>query len=57
MAELIIITIIGLTCFGIGLKYLLYKCDIKNDFEVIIVNDNDNDNIVDDEVPPKYEDI
>lgn len=55
MAELILVTLIGLACFGIGLKYLMHKCDIKDEIEVnIIVN---NDNSVDDEVPPKYEDI
>jgi hypothetical protein len=55
MAELILVTLIGLGCFGIGLKYLMHKCDIKDDIEVNLIVNNDNDN--DNEVPPKYEDI
>lgn len=57
MAELILITLIGFACLGIGLKYLMYKCDIKDDIEVNLIVNNDNDNPIDDEVPPKYEDI
>lgn len=54
MVEFIIVTIIGLTCFGLGLKYLTYKCDVENEIDVITV---DNDILIEDEVPPKYEDI
>jgi len=60
MVELIIITLIGLTCLGIGLKYCMYNCNIGNENEIV------NNNLIriveveveeDDEVPPKYEDI
>ena len=59
MVELIIITFIGLTCLGIGLKYCIYKCDVGNENEIItnanliIIAEDDHD----DDVPPKYEDI
>ena len=53
MAEFIFVALIGISCFGVGLKYLMYKCDIKDDIEVNLILNNDNDN----EVPPKYEDI
>jgi hypothetical protein len=56
MAELIFVALIGLACFGIGLKFLMHKCDIKDEIEVnLIVNNDTNDS--DNEVPPKYEDI
>ena len=57
MAELILITLIGFACLGIGLKYLMYKCYIKDDNEDNLIVNNDDDNSMDDEVPPKYEDI
>ena len=54
----IITTCILIFGFGstiIGLKYLLFKCDsiVENQFEFII----EDENILDEEPPPKYEDI
>ena len=55
MVELVVLVLLGLSCFGIVFKCCLYQCDNKYE------NDNDN-NIIeipnfDNEVPPKYEDI
>jgi len=60
MVELIIITLIGLTCLGIGLKYCIYKGNVVNENEVItntnliIIAEDENQDY---EPPPKYEDI
>ena len=55
MGELVLIGLLGITVIGITIKYLTYKCDIKEQME-------DNSNLIveefnEDEVPPKYEDI
>lgn len=56
--ELFVITLIGLACLGISLKYCIYKCDIDNQIinnsNLILITEDENQ---DDEVPPKYEDI
>jgi hypothetical protein len=58
MAELIFLTLIGLSCFGIGLKVLIHQCDIKDELEVnLIVTTDNNESDNDNEIPPKYEDI
>jgi len=59
MAELFFIALIGITFVSIGLKYCMYKCSVENEYEIVnnsnlIIVDNDIQN---DEVPPKYEDI
>jgi hypothetical protein len=53
MVELVVLVLLGLSCFGIGLKYCIYQCDIKDELEVNIIETIDYDN----EPPPKYEDI
>lgn len=65
MGELFFIVLIGVTCFGIGLKCWVNKCDKDELVNNEIVNNEivNNENLVigedekDDEVPPKYEDI
>ena len=53
MVELVVLVLLGLSCFGIVFKCCLYQCDNKYD------NDNNiiDIPIFDNEVPPKYEDI
>jgi len=56
MAELITTCII---IFGggtalLGLKYLLFKCDKEQHDQLIIIEE---ENRLEEEVPPKYEDI
>lgn len=57
MAELILITLIGFACLGIGLKYLIYNCDIKHGIEDNLIVNNDTNDTDTADVPPKYEDI
>ena len=51
MPELLLLGLIGLALTSIGIKYLIYRCDINVPLIEVEVPDIDN------EIPPKYEDI
>ena len=53
MPELLLLGLIGAIVIGIGIKYGIYKCDVKDELNVHIGGVEVPDN----EIPPKYEDI
>ena len=50
MAELFILGLVSICSAVMCLRYILYKCNKESEYIV-------QNNVIDDEVPPKYEDI